>query len=66
MIIRSSHCCESKKLLNCTEHIPLTIEECSFVSLHHLQVYKLSQSKLSRYAFALEATNTMGNCIIKG
>ena len=53
--------CDNTKILYCPEWIiPLTFKDCSFVSLHHLQVYQIA-SKLTSNVYALKATNMMGS-----
>ena len=47
--------------LNIPNYVPLTIKDCSFVSLCNLQVYQRCQKAWVLYNFALVANNIMGN-----
>ena len=41
--------------------VPLTIKECSFVLLHHIQVYQVVRVQLDLYKYGIVAVNVMGN-----
>ena len=52
--------CKNTNIFTLSGWVPLTIKDCSFVLLHHLEVYQVV-SKWARYVYALKATNIMGN-----